>query len=188
MLKRFMLLMSVTLLLTACATNRVTDFTNRSLGYGWLNIKDVDANRLHAVDIYQFSPKTEEPYYPTTVKEFKGGYLYYAMTLVNGSHKTINAAGQRCLGILCSNTIYQYSFGKQGDKVGAVTIKSPGVYHMGSYKLKDINTGFFEQGKFEVVPADDAPSKRELLEEILKDAQDVPVMAERIKRELAQTR
>jgi hypothetical protein len=190
MLKRFMLLVSFTLLLVGCASNgtRVTDFSDRSLGYGWLDIKDVDANRLHAVDIYQFSPKTEEPYYRTAVKEFKGGYLYYSMALVNGSHKTVTAQGQRCLGFLCSNTIYKYSFGKQGDSVGAVTIKSPGVYHMGSYKLKDVKTGFFEQGKFEVISADNAPSKREMLEEILKDAQDVPAIAERIKRELAQTR
>jgi hypothetical protein len=39
-----------------------------------------------------------------------------------------------------------------------------------------------------VLPATDAPSRREMLEEILKDAQDVPVIAERIQRELAQLR
>lgn len=177
------------LLLAGCASGtRITDFNDRSLGYGWLNIKEVDANRLHAVDIYQFRPQTAEPYYPTAVKEFRNGYLYYTMALPNGSHKTYSAAGQRCLGILCSNTTYKYSFGKQGDEVGAVVIRSPGVYHLGSYRLKEVKTGMFEQGKFEVLPATDAPSRRELLEEILKETQDVPVMAERIKRELAQLR
>jgi hypothetical protein len=39
-----------------------------------------------------------------------------------------------------------------------------------------------------VLPASDAPTKREMLEEILKDADDVPVIAERIRRELAQLR
>lgn len=177
------------LLLAGCASGtRITDFNDRSLGYGWLNIKEVDANRLHAVDIYQFRPQTAEPYYPTAVKEFRNGYLYYTMALPNGSHKTYSAAGQRCLGILCSNTTYKYSFGKQGDEVGAVVIRSPGVYHLGSYRLKEVKTGMFEQGKFEVLPATDAPSRRELLEEILKETQDVPVMAERIRRELAQLR
>jgi len=188
MLKRFLLVLSV-LLLTACASGtRITDFKDRSLGYGWLNIKDVEANRLHAVSIYQFRPQTAEPYYPTAIKPFKNGFLYYTMALPNGSHKTESATGQACLGFLCSNTTFTYSFGKQGDEVGAIVIKTPGVYHMGSYKLKDVKTGFFEAGKFEVLPASDAPSKREMLEEILKEAQDVPVIAERIKRELAQMR
>lgn len=188
MSKRLLLVLSV-LLLTACASGtRVTDFNDRSVGYGWLNIKEVDANRLHAVSVYQFRPQTAEPYYPTAVKEFKNGFLYYTMALPNGSHKTESAAGQRCLGILCSNTNYKYSFGKQGSDVGAVVIKSPGVYHLGSYKLKDVKTGFFEPGQFEVLPATDAPSKREMLEEILKEAHDVPVIAERIRRELAQMR
>ena len=187
--QRFLLVLSV-VLLTACASGgtRITDFNDRSLGYGWLNIKEVDANRLHNVSIYQFRPQTAEPYYPTAVKEFKNGFLYYSMALPNGSHKTESATGQRCLGILCSNTVYKYSFGKQGSDVGAVVIKNPGVYHLGSYKLREVKTGFFEQGQFDVVPAAEAPSKREMLEEILKDAHDVPVIAERIKRELAQMR
>jgi hypothetical protein len=185
MLKRLILVCSV-LLLTACATGtQITEFNDRSLGYGWLDIKDVDANRLHAVDIYQFRPQTSKPYYPAKVVKFKGGYLYYSLVLPNGSLKTVSAAGQSCLGFVCGNTVYEYSFGKQGDEVGAVVIKNPGVYSLGSYKLKKVKTGFFEQGKFDVEPAKDAPSKREMLEEILKDAQDVPVIAERIKRELA---
>lgn len=187
MLKRFMLVFSVVLLVGCASGTTVTDFNDRSLGYGWLNIKDVDANRLHSVDIYQFRPHTSEPYYPTALKEFKGGYLYYTIALPNGSHKTVSASGQRCLGFLCGNTIYNYSFGKQGDDVGAVVIKKPGVYHMGSYNLNNVKTGFFEQSKFDVAPAANAPSRREMLEEILKEI-DVPIMAERIKRELAQVR
>lgn len=188
MLKRLALLLVAAVLAGCASTTRITDFTDRSVGYGWLDIKEVDANRLHAVSIYQFRPRTDTPYYAAAVKELKGGWLYYTIALPNGSHKTESAAGQRCLGILCSNTRYQYSFGKQGDEVGAIVIKSPGVYHMGSYRLKEVKTGLFEQGKFEVVPATQGPSRREMLEEILKDSQDVPVIAERIRRELAQMR
>ena len=188
MLQRSVLVLSVVLLAGCASTTQITDFSDRSLGYGWLNIKDVDANRLHDVSIYQFRPLTPEPYYSTAVKEFKNGYLYYSMALPNGSHKTESASGQRCLGFVCSNTIYTYSFGKQGSDVGAVIIKNPGVYYLGSYKLKEAKTGFFEQDQFEALPATDGPSRREMLEEILKDAHDVPVIAERIKRELAQMR
>ncbi|TFZ05409.1 hypothetical protein EZ313_01680 [Ramlibacter henchirensis] len=188
MRRRLLLLLAAGVLAGCGTTTQVKDFTDRSVGYGWLNIKDVEANRLHDVSIYQFRPHTPEPYYPAALKEFKGGYLYWTMALPQGAHKTISASGQRCLGILCSNTTYRYSFGKQGDDVGAVTIRAPGVYHLGSYDLKDVKTGFFEAGKFEAVPAVKAPSRRELLEEILKDAQDEPVIAERIRRELATLR
>lgn len=188
MLKRLALIVCAVLLAGCASGTRITDFTDRSLGYGWLNIKDVEANRLYDVSVHQFRPLTDEPYYSAAVKEFKGGFLYWTMALPNGSHKTVSASGQRCLGILCSNTSYKYSFGKQGDDVGAITIRNPGVYHLGSYDLKDVKTGFFEPGKFSVVPATNAPSRREMLEEILKDAQDVPVIAERIKRELASLR
>lgn len=43
-----------------------------------------------------------------------------------------------------------------------MTIKNPGVYHLGSYKLKEVKTGFFAQGRFEALPAADAPSMREV--------------------------
>jgi hypothetical protein len=66
------------MLLGACATGTVIkDFTDRSVGYGWLNIKEVDANQLHDVSIYQFRPQIAAPYYSATVKEFKNGFLYY---------------------------------------------------------------------------------------------------------------
>lgn len=179
----------VVMLLGGCATGPVIkDFTNRSVGYGWLNIKEVDANQLHDVSIYQFRPQIPAPYYVTTVKEFKNGFLYYSMVLPIGSHKTLSAHGQSCLFFMCTNTIYKYSFGKQGDDVGTVVIKTPGVYYLGAYKLKEVKTGFFEPGKFEVVTDANAPSQREMLEEILKDAGRIPVLAERIKREMAQLR
>jgi hypothetical protein len=184
MLKKLAILCSV-VLLSGCASNLITEFGDRSLAYGWLDITDVDANRLHGVTVYQFRPQTSTPYFQTSVRKFKNGFLYYTSVLPNGSHKTISAFGQKCMAVLCTNTRYEYSFGKQGDAVGAVVIKSPGVYSLGAYKLKEVKTGFFEQGKFEVLPAKNAPSKREMLEEILKEVQDLPVVAERVKRELA---
>jgi hypothetical protein len=184
MRRRLTLLLTAAVLAGCATTTTVTDFNDRSVGYGWLNIKEVESNRLHDVSIYQFRPLAEAPYYTTALKEFQGGYLYWTMALPPGSHKTVSASGQRCLGFLCSNTTYRYSFGKQGDDAGAVTIRTPGVYHLGSYDLKDVKTGFFEAGKFEAVPAARPPSRREMLQEILKDV-DEPVIADRIRRELA---
>lgn len=184
MLKRLTLLCAMLLLASCASVEQIKDLQDRSLGYGWLDIKEVDGNRLHAVNIFQFRPQTDRPHYPARVLPFKDGFLYFSMVLPNGSLKPVSAAGQTCIGILCGNTIYQYSFGKQ-DEVGAVVIKSPGVYWMGAYALKKVKTGFFEQGKFDIEPAKNAPSKREILQEILKDVTDEPVVIERIKRELA---
>ena len=196
MLKRFMLLIAVTLLLTGCAGTKVTDFTDRSLVYGWLDIKEVNPNRLNDVSIRQFKPKIEEPYYHAGIMKLKDGFLYYSWILPNGAHKTVSVQGRYCLAgrFFCSDTIYTYSFGKQDDEVGAVIIKNPGVYHLGSYKLKDVKVGFFEgfykPATFEVLPATNAPSKREMLEEILKDGGSSvpPLIADRIKAELAKIR
>jgi hypothetical protein len=183
---RFLSLIVSVLLLSACATGtQIQDFSDRSVGYGWLDIEDVDANRLHSVEIYQFRPQVSEPYYPARVIPFKKGYLYFSAALPAGAHKTVSASGQSCVGFICSNTLYRYSFGKQGDAVGAVVISTPGVYSLGSYKLKPVKTGFLEQDKFDVEPAKNAPSKREMLEEILKSVQDKPVLVERVQRELA---
>jgi hypothetical protein len=182
--------MLLTALLTACAGGgtRITDFSDRSVGYGWLDIKEVEANRLESVQIYQFRPRTAEPYYSTAIREFKNGYLYYTLALPNGAHKLESASGLRCLGVLCGNTVYRYSFGKQGDEAGAVVINTPGVYYLGSYRLTPIKTGFFEAGKFDVAPATNGPSRREMLEEILRQVSDNPVMAARVRDELARTR
>ncbi|HEY1227187.1 MAG TPA: hypothetical protein VGF26_07675, partial [Ramlibacter sp.] len=108
-MSRSLALIPAVVLLAACASGtQITDFSDRSVGYGWLDIKEVEANRLHAVHIYQFRPQTTEPYYGAAVKEFRNGYLYYTLALPNGSHKTESAAGQRCLGFLCNNTTYKY--------------------------------------------------------------------------------
>lgn len=175
------------LLLSACATGTpIKEFSDKSVGYGWLDIKDVEANRLHAVTIYQFRPQTATPYYRAGIIPLKDGFLYYHIGLSNGSYKITSAAGQTCIGFVCGNTMYQYSFGKQGDAVGAVVISSPGIYSLGSFKMKRVKTGLFEEGKFDVEPAPNAPTKREQLETLLKEV-DEPVVIQRIKNELARS-
>ena len=47
----------------------------------------------------------------------------------------------------------------------------PGIHFLGSYKYKEVKTGFFEQGKFDIV-ALNSPTERELLERLLKFTDD----------------
>lgn len=177
---------ALTLLLTACMTGgqRVTDFSDKSVVYGWLDIKEIDANRLHSVVIYQHKPVTDKPYYNVKVKKFEGGYLYYAFSFANGAYRTSSATGQKCLGPLCNNTIYSYDFGKQGDSTAVVLIDKPDVYNLGSYELQEVKTGFFSQGKFDAVPATKPPTERSMLNEMLKDAEGKPDIIARIERAL----
>ncbi|HEX7888962.1 MAG TPA: hypothetical protein VF522_06330 [Ramlibacter sp.] len=187
LLKRITALLALVLLAACSNIETVKDFENRSVAYGWVDIKDVEINRVSAIYIQQYRPKTDSPYYTTGFRKLKDGYVFWTIALPVGSHKLDTIKGQTCLAILCGNTLYSYNFGKQGDDVGAVVIQQPGVYHLGSFRMKNEKTGFFEAGKFQVTPADNAPSKREMLELILKEkeTQEEPVMVERIKRELA---
>ena len=180
---RQILIITTFLLLTGCMAGgeRVEDFTNRSTAYGWVNIDEVDGNRLYEVMIKQYRPRTEAPYYSMGVKEFKGGFLFHTNALTNGSFKLDVARAQSCFG-LCSNTIYSYQFGSQGDEIGTAVIDQPGVYYLGSYDMVEENTGWLEQSKFSVKKAAKAPSRKEMLDAILADApQDHPVVAARIR-------
>lgn len=177
----------ITLLLislnTACVTSggeRITNFSDRSVVYGWLDIEDVDANRLHNVVVYQYLPKTKLPYFNVKVVEFNKGYLYYSFAFPNGSFGLRSATGQQCY-ILCGNTIYNYDFGQQGDEFGKVRIAKPGIYNLGTFKLTEIDTGFLEQDKFEVQRAPQAPTEYQMLEAMLPDAADKPEIEARLR-------
>jgi len=176
------LLFVASVLIGGCAAGpeRVTDFTDRSVVFGWIDIGDVDANRLHKVQLYQMSPQSDTPYWNPKFIKFEGGYLYYAFSFPNGTYKLYELSGQRCVMILCGNNTFSYSFGRQGD-TAATQIDAPGVYYVGAIKLEEVKTGFFEADKFDVQYTDKGPTERQMLEEMIADAGDVdPMVAERI--------
>lgn len=182
------LMCSILVFVAGCAAGatRVTDFTDRSVVFGWIDIGDVDANRLHAVQLYQLSPQTDAPYWNPKFVKFEGGYLYYAFSFPNGTFKLYELSGQRCVTILCGNTSFSYSFGRQGE-TAAVRVDSPGVHYIGAIKLADVKTGLFEAGKFDVQYTDQGPSERQMLEAMLADARDVdPLVVQRINARLQQ--
>jgi len=188
-LPRLIILLTAILSLSGCmllGSKEIKDFDNRSVVYGWLDIKEVDANRIHQVVFFQSRPKTKEPYYHVGVEKFKGGYLFYHYGFSNGAFKLDNASGQSCLLFLCGNTIYNYSFGKQGDDVAAIVIDRPGVYYAGSHAFRDVKTGWFEAPRFEVVKAKTPPTRREMLEFLAQQdiPKEFPIVAERLRKAL----
>ena len=182
------LLSAVVVFVAGCAIgpDRVTDFTDRSVVFGWIDIGDVDANRLHQVQLYQLSPQTDTPYWNPKFVKLEGGYLYYAFSFPNGTFKLYKLSGQRCITVLCGKSTFSYSFGRQGD-TAAVRVDSPGVYYVGGTKLEEVKTGFFEAGKFDVKYTDQGPTERQMLEAMLPDARDSdPLVAQRINARLQQ--
>lgn len=185
MLKKLGLLVLL-VLMSGCATtgHKITDHTDRSIVYGWLDIDDVDGNYMFAGFVRQYTPTIKNPYYTLRTDKFKGGYIYYFYGLPNGAFKLDSLKMQSCLGIFCGNTIYNYDFGTQGT-VATVKIKKPGTYYMGSYKMAEVDTGMFEQSKFNVTPTKKGPSQKEMLQYILTKAPSKhPVVAERIRLSL----
>ena len=180
--RRLILMLGLLAVLTGCASGgtRVTDFTDRSVVFGWIDIGDVDANRLHQIQLYQLQPQTETPYWNPKFVKFDGGYLFYAFSFPSGAFKLYQVSGQQCVTILCSNTSFSYSFGRQGE-TASVRVGAPGVYYLGALKLEDVKTGFFEAGKFNVAYADQGPTEQQMLEAMLSDARDVDsLVAQRI--------
>lgn len=187
-LRTFCLGLVIAFVAGGCASGgRVTDFTDRSVAYGWLDIGDVDANRLHSVVLYQLRPQTDTPYYNVKVVKFEGGYLYYAFSFPQGAIKLYEVSGQRCALILCTNSTFSYSFGRQGSMASA-SIDEPGVYYLGALKLEDVKTGLFEAGKFNVDYTEAGPSQRQMLEAMLEDARELdPLVSARIEAALQRT-
>jgi hypothetical protein len=187
--KKFLMLWLV-LLVAGCASgggDRITDFSNRSTAYGWLDIDDVDGNKVYSNLIKQYTPPAKAPYYYTYADSFKGGYLFYLYGLPKGAFKLYSVSLKTCLGIACSNLINTYNFGTQGS-IASVRIKKPGVYYLGSYKLIKKKTGFFKRDQFSVIKAKNGPSKKEMLKYLLKHVPGDPIVTKRIRQTLRYTR
>jgi len=185
-----LLLLGLVLLATGCASTgeKITDYTDRSVVYGWLDVADVDGNHMYSGGLKQYAPPTDKPYWGVNIDKFEGGFLVYHYGMPKGSYKLDYVKMQSCLGFLCGNTIFTYDFGAQGD-VATVKINKPGTYYLGSYKMAEEKTGWLEQSKFSVEPTKKGPSQKLMLEHILKNAPSGhPVIAERLNQKISQVK
>ena len=185
MIRKSLILMFI-LFATGCASTgeKITDYTDRSVVYAWVNVDDVDGNHMVGAGVKQYKPATDKPYWGLSIEKFEGGFLLYHYGLKKGSYKLDYVEMQSCLGFICGNTYYTYNFGAQGD-IATAKIKKPGTYYLGSYKLAEEDSRWYEQGKFSVKKTKKGPTKKQMLEHILKDAPTGhPVLEERIKKSI----
>lgn len=159
-LRSLFLLLGLTVL-SACATNQVTDFSNRSIGYAWVNLDEANGNRVIGGSFRNLGQPRESSISGAGVEKMGNGFLIYQFALLNGPNKLSTVDTMFCIG-LCGNTINVYDFGAQGSDVAAVNIRSRGAYNFGNYAIVTENNGWFGPRRFDVQRTS-GPSKRQIL-------------------------
>lgn len=135
--------------------------TSNSLVFGYVDMADAPT-KINGASIMQVAPPTDKPYWGTDVRSG----LFYTYYLPPGSYKLASLTGSSFF-----KGDYRYNFPRQGAD-NAVRITRPGIYFLGSYKYKDVKTGFFEQGKFDIVRVK-SPTEAELLRRILDEDKEI---------------
>lgn len=147
--------------LNGCAGNKlIRDKDNRtSLVFGYVDMDDAPVD-LDWLAIKQVLPKTDKPY----LYEATDHGMFWGSFFKKGAYQIDGFGGRSIL----RRTDYEFDLPKQyARKLRFKVGNKPAIYFMGSYKYKDVKTGFFEPGKFDFV-ATKSPSEKELLERLLK--------------------
>ncbi len=141
-------------LLGACATGTPVDRadTSRSLVYGYLDTEDAPSS-LDWIYIMNYGG-SESGYNP-----YIDDGMFYHLGVTPGPYQIDRFGGYSFL----RQAHYTFDFGGSGRNESAIRIDRPSVYFMGSHRYVDVDTGFFEAGKFEIEPNRDGPSEREIL-------------------------
>jgi len=161
------LLLGLTLL-SACAGQQITDFSDRSVGYVWINLDDARGNKVVGGSFRNLQAPANTSVFGTGAQKFGNGFLLYHMGLPAGPTKLRTVDSMFCVG-LCGNTINVYDFGSQGGDVAAANIRARGVYDFGSYAIVSQSNGIFRPGSFDVRRTN-GPSKRQILQFLLQEA------------------
>ena len=157
--------------LSACAAGeRITDFSDRSVGYVWVNLDDARGNKVIGGAFRNLQRPANQGTYSAGARPFGNGFLLYHIGLPNGPTKLTRVDSMFCIG-LCGNTINAYDFGAQGSDVATMNIRSRGVHDFGSYAIISQSNGLFRPGSFDTRPMR-GPSRRQVLEFLLEDAGD----------------
>ncbi len=154
--------LAVLALLVGCASSghgRNINDPNNSLVFGYVDMSDAPT-RVNGASIMQVSPPTDKPYWGTDVRDG----LFFTYYLPPGSYKLASLSGSSFW-----KGDYRYNFPRQGADT-AVRIVKPGIYFLGAYKYKDVKTGFFEAGKFNMERVN-SPTEAELLRRVLDEAE-----------------
>jgi hypothetical protein len=131
---------------------------SRSIVFGYFDMTDAPSS-VEWVSLKQYGGD-KAVWYDLAVRDG----LFFHVAIAPGAYQ-IEKFGKNP-GFL-SNTKYVYNFGTRGRNETATRIDRPGLYFLGAYKYVKHQTGWFEQGKFEMQPIN-TPSEKELLTRLIK--------------------
>lgn len=166
------------LITTGCASRPVLDEPKgdqSSFVYGHIDMSEAPC-KLSWVSMKRMKPKTKTPYYNFWIDDG----TFFRINVPNGTYKFTEFGGSSGW----KNTIYTFSFPKQGKGDLDRIIRKQGRYYVGSWKYKKVKTRFWQQGKYDLVKTK-GPSEKEILLKILPYAKH-PHWVKVIKRRLKQ--
>ena len=176
----FFLILPTLLLISGCASSPDPidpKDKNRSVVFGFFDMEDAPSwGGIDWVSVKRYKPK--KGYFAAAVEDG----LFYHIGVPNGSFQ-VDEFGRNTR--FYSNARYVYNFGGKGrNKTGRI-IKKPGVYYMGSYKYKNIDSGsIWKPDNFKMVKSK-GPSEKVLLKKLLKIMQsdsDLSIYKHQIRR------
>ncbi len=131
-----------------------------SVIFGYFNVEDAPSwGGIDWVSVKQFKPK--QAYYSCGLEEG----IFWHIGVTNGSLQ-VDSFGRNTRWY--SNAYYSYNFGGQGRNETSKIIKKPGVYYLGAYKYKHIDSeSFFGADKFEMIKTR-TPTERQVLTRLLE--------------------
>ena len=149
---------------------------SNSLVFGFVDMGDAPT-KVSGAQVRQVAPPTDKPYWGMNVRSG----LFYTYYLPPGSYQLASLHGSSFL-----RGEFQYNFPRQGGGQTTVRIDKPGIYFLGAHKYKDVKTGFFEAGKFDIQRVD-TPTEAQLLQRILDEEKEVKgsVWEEKIRQRIA---
>lgn len=157
--KPFVLACLAMLSLAACASNTIgperdVNDPGNSLVFAYVDMGDAPTELESA----SLKPQGEEGYWTMGVDDGLMSQEY----LPPGAYQLASLSGSSFL-----HGEVTYSFPAYGRNEASVVIKKPGIYFLGSFKYKEVKTGMFEQGKFDIERVN-SPTELELLNRMLK--------------------
>ncbi|WP_166263510.1 hypothetical protein [Marinobacter caseinilyticus] len=135
---------------------RSVDDPTNSLVFAYIDMDDAPTDMSYA-KLQQVAPKSEAGYWGMGTDEG----IIVNQYIPPGSFQIAHFGGNSFL-----MGEHQYSFPTYGRNATAVTIEQPGIYFLGAYKYQDVDTGFFEAGKFSMEPIT-SPTEQALLKTIV---------------------
>lgn len=145
-------------MLAGCASTgsgRHIDDPTSSLVFAYIDMDEAPTDISYA-NLHQVVPKTDMGYWGMSEEDG----LLFNQYLPQGAYQLSNFGGSSFL-----SGEHRYNFPQYGRNETAVTIEQPGIYFLGAYQYQDVETGFFEAGKFAIEPVS-SPSERELLKRL----------------------